>query len=116
MLGYDTLCRGSELVGLRVEDLDSPFRESAQILIGRSKTDPYGEGRLGYVSPETLTLLCSWLKAAEIDSGYIFRAVHGNWISNRALHPYSINRILKRTARASSSSNSVLLILCTFVA
>ena len=108
MLGYDTLCRRSELVGLRVEDLNSPFRRSAQILIRRSKSDPYGEGRLGYVSPETLTLVRGWLKAAQINSGYIFTAVRGHCIGNRALHPYSINRILKRTARAAGLSAQVV--------
>ena len=108
MLGYDTLCRRSELVSLRVEDLDSPFRKSAQILIRRSKSDPYGEGRLGYVSAETLTLVSGWLKAAEIDSGYIFRAVRGGWIGNRALHPYSVNRILKRTAQVAGLSAQVV--------
>ena len=62
MLGYDTLCRRSELVGLRVEDLAPAFRGSGQILIRRSKNDQYGEGRLGYVSPETLALVQDWLQ------------------------------------------------------
>ena len=66
MLGYDTLCRRSELVALRVEDLASPFRKSAQIFIRRSKSDPYGEGRLGYVSPETLAFVQDWLQTTGI--------------------------------------------------
>lgn len=107
-LGYDTLCRRSELVALRAEDLAPPLLGSAQILIRRSKTDPYGHGRLGYVSPETLRLVYAWLKAAEIHSGYIFRAVRGDRVGNRALHPYSINRILKRTARAAGLSAQII--------
>ena len=66
-LGYDTLCRRAELVALLVEDLRPPSNGSAQILIRRSKNDPYGEGRLGYVSPESLKLVHAWLKAAGID-------------------------------------------------
>ena len=64
-LGYDTLCRRAELVALCVEDLTQSASGSAQILIRRSKNDPYGNGRLGYVSPETLELLRAWLKRSE---------------------------------------------------
>ncbi|MBI1867946.1 MAG: tyrosine-type recombinase/integrase [Methylocystis sp.] len=99
-LGYDTLCRRAELVGLRVEDLTPSSHGATQILIRRSKNDPYGEGRLGYVSPDSLKLVRTWLTAAKIESGYIFRAVRGDRAGKRALHPYSVNRILKQAARA----------------
>jgi len=50
-LGYDTLCRRAELVALLLEDLRPPANGSAQILIRRSKNDPYGEGRLDMSRP-----------------------------------------------------------------
>jgi integrase len=103
-LGYDTLCRRAELVALLVEDLRPPSNGSAQILIRRSKNDPYGEGRLGYVSPESLKLVHAWLKAAGIAAGYIFRAVRHDRAGDRPLHPYSVNRILKQAARAAGLS------------
>src|SRR3954451_9078465 len=54
-LGYDTMCRRAELIGLRAEDLSScEGAGGATILIRRAKNDPYGSGRLGYVSEETL--------------------------------------------------------------
>jgi integrase/recombinase XerD len=99
-LGYDTLCRRSELVGLRAEDLTPTIHVSAQILIRRSKSDPYGQGRIGYVFPETLKLVRAWLKAARIESGHIFRAVRGDKAGRDALHPYSVVRILKQAAQA----------------
>jgi site-specific recombinase XerD len=99
-LGYDTLCRRAELVGLRVEDITATDKNSAQILVRRSKTDPYGSGRLAYVSASTLKLVRDWLKAAGIESGYIFRAVWGARIGATALNPYTVNRILKKAARA----------------
>ena len=80
-LGYDTLCRRAELVGLRVEDMAPSSSGSAQILIRRSKNDPYGLGRLGYISPETMELVRAWLTAAKIDSGYIFRAAQGDLLA-----------------------------------
>ena len=103
-LGYDTLCRRAELVALLVEDLRPPANGSAQILIRRSKSDPYGEGRLGYISPESLKLVHAWLSAAGIDAGYIFRAVRHDRAGDRPLHPYSVNRILKQAARAAGLS------------
>lgn len=99
-LGYDTLCRRAELVGLRAEDITPVGKNSAQILVRRSKTDPYGSGRLAYVSPSTLEIVRAWLKAAGIESGYIFRAVLSERIGDAALHPYTVNRVLKKVARA----------------
>ncbi len=100
-LGYDTLCRRSELVGMRVEDLAPSVHGSAQILVRRSENDPYGAGRLAYVSNRTLKLARDWIAAAKIASGPIFRAVTSEQtIGSLALHPYSITRILKSVAKA----------------
>jgi len=101
-LGYDTVCRRSELVGLRAEDMTPSLNGSAQILIKRFKNDPYSQGRLGYVSPETLKIVSVWLKAAKIESGYIFRAVRAKRVGDNALHPYTVVRILKQAARAAN--------------
>ena len=100
-LGYDTLCRRSELVGLRVEDITNLTEGAAQILVRRSKNDPFGAGRLAYISNRTLNLIDAWIAAAKIKSGPIVRAVTSRQTMDRdALHPYSITRILKRVAVA----------------
>ncbi|MCC3244453.1 tyrosine-type recombinase/integrase [Methylocystis sp. WRRC1] len=96
--GYDTLCRRSELVSLRAEALSVTSRGVAQILIRRSKNDPYGNGRLGYVSNGTFALLRGWPDAAKIDRGFIFRRVRSGKIGEKPLHPYSVNRVLKDVA------------------
>ena len=103
-LGYDTLCRRSELIALRIEDLMKSPAGSSQILIRRSKNDPYGNGRLGYVSAETLEHLRAWLGDAQIDAGYIFRAVRNQTAGQRPLHPFTVNRILKQAAKAAELS------------
>ena len=97
-IGYDTLCRRSELVALQVEDIMIVKRGPAQILVRRSKNDQYGVGRLAYVSASTLELVHRWIEAAQIKSGPIFRAVRNNYVSTKGLHPYSINRIIKQAA------------------
>jgi integrase len=100
-LGYDTLCRRAELVGLRVEDLSiAQPGPGATILIRRAKNDPYGHGRQGYVSENTCKLLRSWLLAAKINEGWIFRRIRGDHVGRDALNPYSVNRILKFAAEA----------------
>jgi integrase/recombinase XerD len=97
-IGYDTLCRRSELVALQVEDLMVAKEGPTQILVRRSKNDPYGKGRLAYVSAQAMKLVLHWIKAAEIKSGPVFRAVRSNYVSSETMHPHSINRIIKQAA------------------
>jgi integrase len=99
-LGYDRLCRRAEVVGLRVENMKPSASGAAQSLVRRSKNDPHGAGRLAYVSPKTLKIVRTWLRAAKIESGFIFSAVGGKGVGRNGLHPYSVTRILKRAAKA----------------
>src|SRR6056297_4157471 len=50
MLGYELLARRSELVALRNEDLSWRSDGTLRVLIRRSKSDPYGEGRIAFTS------------------------------------------------------------------
>ena len=106
--GYDTLCRRSELVSLRREDL-SPLEDGAMsILVRRAKNDPFGDGRYGFLSQPTARLLMDWLDAAEIKEGFLFRRITRNWIGPNALHPYSVNRILKQAAKRAGLAANVV--------
>lgn len=98
-VGYDTLCRRSELVQLRAEDIDRMPSGDASILIRRSKTDQAGDGRLGYLSVETLTRVEQWQAASGGGAGPLFRAVRGSKIDTRPLHPYAVTRTLKALAK-----------------
>ena len=97
-VGYDTLCRRSELVGLRVEDFAPKPGRGMEALIRRSKNDPFGNGRLGLVGIVAAKHLRTWLDSAGIRKGWIFRAVHNDKIATEPLSPFSVNRILKSTA------------------
>lgn len=97
-VGYDTLCRRAELVQLQIEDLTVKIDGSGTILVRKSKTDKFGDGRLAYLSAEALTYLQRWLATANLDTGPIFRGVHGTQLMPDALHPYSVARILKDLA------------------
>lgn len=103
-VGYDTLARRSELVGLLLSDLKILASGDGQMLIRRAKNDPYGSGRIGYISKSTVGVLNAWLEAAEIKDGVIFRSIQRNTIKERALHPCAVNRILKQAARNAALS------------
>jgi integrase len=108
-IGYDTLCRRAELVGLRVEDISvAASGRGATILIRRAKNDPFGSGRLGYVSENTCKLLDDWFRATNIVDGWIFRRVRGQKVGHDALNPYSVNRIIKSTAEAAELPQKII--------
>lgn len=97
-VGYDTLCRRSELVQLRAEDIEYLAGGDGSILIRRSKTDQAGEGRLGYLSAGTVEKVERWLAASGIKDGPMFRAVRRSRVANDPLAPYSVTWILKNLA------------------
>jgi integrase/recombinase XerD len=98
-VGYDTLCRRAELVQLQIDALTVKIDGSGTILVRKSKTDKFGDGRLAYLSAEALTHLQSWLDVAHLETGPIFRRIHRTQLMRDALHPYSVARILKNVAR-----------------
>ncbi len=73
-IGYDTLCRSSELSAMHVGHVTFPG--NGAVLIPRSKSDSAGEGRFAYLSPETTHLLSRWLDITGLTSGPLFRSLH----------------------------------------
>lgn len=103
-LGWFTACRRSELVALRVEDLDfAP--EGLRVVVRRSKSDQEGRGLEKGVVYAGNHALCpvralkAWLDAAGIKTGAVFRAIdrHGR-MSDAALCDRSVARIVQRAA------------------
>lgn len=97
-VGYDTLCRRSELVALRIADLTDNPDGSVTVLVRRSKADALGDGRTAFLTPRTAILLKAWLKAASIKEGALFRSLTRGELGQEALNPCSVSRILKRAA------------------
>lgn len=95
-VGYDTLCRCSELAAMRVEHLNEGF---GSIFVPRSKSDPFGDGRIAYLSPPTQNRLIAWLDAADLCSGPLFRGLHTNKVSEVSLDTCSIRRRIKVAAK-----------------
>ena len=98
-LVYETLCRRSELVALRFEDITPIAESGAVILIPRAKNDPLGNGRLSYLSQNTLDALSRWQEASGIERGIILRGIRNGRLRENGLSPGSISRMLRVIAR-----------------
>jgi integrase len=98
-VAYETLARRSEIVALDVRDIEFWPNGTGQALIRRGKTDSAGEGRVAYLSRETVRWLKIWLENAKIEEGALFRRLIGRGQVGSALNPGSIAPIFKRVAQ-----------------
>jgi integrase len=98
-VAYETLARRGELVALEVRDIDFHPNGTGQALIRRGKTDAEGQGRMAYLSRETVRWLKMWLKHGQIREGAVFRRLVGKDHIGGALNPGSVALIFKRVAR-----------------
>lgn len=81
---------------------------ATSIFIPLSKSDPFGDGRLAYLSPQTEKLLKSWLEDAAIDERAVFRGLHTGKIGSSALNTSSIRRLIKAAARRADLPDAVV--------
>ena len=104
-VGYDTLCRSSELAAMHVEHLN---KDLGSMFVPRSKSDPFGDGRIAYLSPPTQKRLIAWLDAADLYSGPLFRGLHTGRVSDVSLDTCSVRRRIKVAARRARLGNEVV--------
>jgi integrase len=98
-VAYETLARRGELVGLEVRDIDFHPNGTGQALIRRGKTDAEGQGRVAYLSRETVRWLRIWLEQSGITEGVVFRRLIGKAQIGGPLCSGSIAPIFKRVAQ-----------------
>jgi integrase len=98
-VAYETLARRGELVALEVRDIDFHPNGTGQALIRRGKTDAEGQGRVAYLSRETVKWLQVWLERSAITQGVVFRRLIGKVQIGGPLNPGSIAPIFKRVAQ-----------------
>jgi len=101
LVGWSLGARRSELMRLRVEDLRFD-PDGVDVFLPYSKTDTQGVGavlgipRVGSESC-AVAALEGWLAAAQLRKGPVFRSIdRWNRVSERALHPESVGRILRK--------------------
>src|SRR5216683_881509 len=76
-VAYETLARRGELVALEIRDIEFWPNGTGLALIRRGKTDAEGQGRVAYLSRETVRWLKVWLKHSEMEEGAVFRRLIG---------------------------------------
>lgn len=105
-MASDTLCRESELVAIRVEDLHHNRRRNTWSLhVPFSKTNQDGATPdYRFVSLATIARVRAWRAAAGIQEGALFRSTAGRPKANGgaadALLPQEVARIFRRRAKA----------------
>jgi integrase len=99
-VAYSTLCRRSELVALRHEDLQIDADGSGTITLRRSKTDQEGIGEVAPIAADAMRHLSAWITAAGLTDGTLFRAVLKGGRVGDALDSGDVARIFKAMALA----------------
>lgn len=97
-VAYDTLCRRGELVALCAEDIEVKESGRVTILVRRAKNDPYGTGRIAWLSSRSLPILREWLEAANIQEGPMFRPIYKGCVIARPLNAFTVARVIKGMA------------------
>ena len=98
---YSTMARRSELVALRVEDLQFDKSGEGTALLYMSKVDRE-EAR--YLSAAAVSHLMAWLEHAQIQEGAVFRRLERTGeVGNRSLHPQEVARIFERVSEVMNS-------------
>ena len=98
LLAYTTLRRRSELISLRIEDLNLADDRAGSILLRQSKTDQTQSGVLLSLDMDVVEAITEWLSESKLSSGYLLRGIQGDSI-NDSLDPGQVARIFKSLAK-----------------
>lgn len=79
LLAYDSMCRRSELVSLKISDIhknDLSNQYQTKIRLRKSKTDQEQQGRWIYPSQRAIDAIQIWIDKAKLTDGFLFRGVN----------------------------------------
>ena len=102
LLAYDSMCRRSELVSLRVSDIHLDIEGNItqmKIRLRKSKTDQELQGRWIFPTKRSADAITIWINQAKLDDGYLFRGINNAIDITHELKSSQINRIYKRLAK-----------------
>jgi site-specific recombinase XerD len=108
LVAYDSMRRRSELIALRIEDIEWLADEGAAILLRKSKTDQHGCGKWVHLAADTAVALQAWMSAAQINEGFIFRGIRPSGMVTQSLCESRISRIYKNLARKAGLSEPIV--------
>jgi len=102
LLAYDSMCRRSELVSLRVSDIhliEEGNSSGMKIRLRKSKTDQELQGRWIFPSQRSAEAISLWIDKAKLIDGYLFRGINNAIDITDELKSSQINRIYKRLGK-----------------
>ena len=111
LLAYDSMCRRSELVSLRVSDIHLIEEDNSpgmKIRLRKSKTDQELLGRWIHPSERSADAITIWINQAKLDDGYLFRGINNAIDITYELKSSQINRIYKRLAKDAKLPKEVI--------
>jgi len=111
LVAYDTMCRRSEIVSLRIEDIryvKTNENMNCSIILRKSKTDQDAIGKHLHLSQKTTIVLKKWLSKIKENHGPIFRGITRSGKITNSLSEGQINRIYKRLAREAKFDKAII--------
>lgn len=102
LVAYDTLCRRSELVSLRVKDVKIYIKndvKTSSILLRRSKTDQDSTGKWLHLNEKAHIALADWMKRLPEGQEMLFCGLNRALDASPKIGAGQINRIYKKIAR-----------------
>ncbi len=99
LVAYESMRRRSELVSLRIEDIEWGFQEDSSIFLRKSKTDQHGCGKWSHLSNLATTAIKNWISAAGISNGFVFRGIRPGGEIQDSLSECRVPRIFKSLAK-----------------
>ena len=94
-VGYDGLMRRSEIVALRVSDVEWGDEDVARIIVRRGKTDQFAKGRVVWLTATSSQVLSEWINLRD-SALCLFGPVYSDVVVDRLLNPISVQRAIKR--------------------
>jgi site-specific recombinase XerD len=111
LLAYDSMCRRSELVSLRITDIQIDELENCtqmKVRLRKSKTDQELQGRWIFLTQRSANALSLWLSQAKLKDGFLFRGINNAIDIAQELKSSQINRIFKRLAKDANLPKEII--------
>jgi len=98
-IGYESMRRRSEICAFKFDDVKRLPNGKHALLLRKSKTDQFGEGKLIPISDELVELINHWRDKIKQTDGYILRSFKRDLSVRGSLDPAALNKILKLLQR-----------------
>jgi len=111
LLAYDSMCRRSEIVSLRIADIQIDKLEhqfQMKVRLRKSKTDQELQGKWIFLTQRSADALSLWLSQAKLKDGYLFRGINNAIDITQELKSSQINRIYKRLAKDANLPKEII--------